>query len=530
MPQDVDALTAFAHSIRSLLPPLSPRALSSCAPFSRLTRFARSCKVVLRINTESSNYPSPLNDSINVGFILPWISFVLMHLAGFSFTEICLGLFHRRLLLCAAWPSLAVNRAVAAGGEPLWTWTGSHGIPWEICFVIWPITFLLNAYILLLLLRPPLLTTDITDNTDTDTGTDDSAIESGENSYHLSQTGGVGMRRRMERQATRLLTATAARIIPASPTVDFSWVLFLAGLCALCFSSGILRLVRELVQGLTKLIRPSLLPRIHFPGSCAVLVLLVLAAATCWVLVKYSDTVHVSLAAVVGKGDSAPVAAQGGILLVAAAGTVCYTTLDLGVYPLYLSQVWTSLAPVVVIGIMGALTSAVNRCTPTWSREYRNGRLRAGIALYPAAQTFTTLAVPLIWRPGGARKGHEGHPELLYSEHRHLAENDASYFAARLMMLVPLVAVQLMLRTRRRAILALVAFSMVHIWVVADDHTDVSDDVVAAALVAHLLLISLTPAPRLVEYAHRCFVELRRRRSKSIEIEREILLHATKCV
>ena len=64
-------------------------------------------------------------------------------------------------------------------------------------------------------------------------------------------------------------------------------------------------------------------------------------------------------------------------------------------------------------------------------------------------------------------------------------------------MLAPVVAAQLMMRTRTRVVLSLVAFSAFHIWIVADNHTDVTDDdTVVVALVSHIVLAVFSLAPR----------------------------------
>ena len=197
---------------------------------------------------------------------------------------------------------------------------------------------------------------------------------------------------------------------------------------------------------------------------------------------------------------------QGGVLLSIGAGTVCFTTLGLETF-LHLNPVqhWASLTAVIVVGIAGGIAAvAATVCTirptvmPSWLLRGHTVRwFRASIALYPAVQTIVSVSLALLLTPGQTQQDSEQRTAFLHTEHEHLSENEASYFATHLMIVPILVAVQLMLRAGFGAVVSLVGFSAMHFWVACDDRADVSDDLCLAGILAHAGLLLMALVPRL---------------------------------
>ena len=214
---------------------------------------------------------------------------------------------------------------------------------------------------------------------------------------------------------------------------------------------------------------------------------------------------------------------QSGLLLLAGAGTACYTTFGLGLKPLGLDdaitppgavQILISLIPVVVVGAAGGIAAAAIVWLPAVTSSASAARwptsrivlwLQASAALYPAMKTVLSvtmafaMASPADLIAAGDSPGTRHRETYTYiflqAEHRHLATHEASYFATHLMILPPLVVAQLMLRVRGGAIPLLVAFSATHFWIASDNHADVSDETVAAGLAAHIVMLLLALSP-----------------------------------
>jgi hypothetical protein len=184
-----------------------------------------------------------------------------------------------------------------------------------------------------------------------------------------------------------------------------------------------------------------------------------------------------------------------------------------------------SLVPVIVVGAAGGVAAVAAACSisrVTADRTWSNGRtvlwFRASIGLYPALKTLVSVSLALasndlqvaaISTAGNRRTT----PVFLRIEHRHLANHEASYFAAHLMILPPLVAVQLMLKAGTTAVTSLVGFSAVHFWIASDDRADVGDETVFVVFVAHVVVLMLALVPLLCDRVVRAWRWKRRQRS-----------------
>jgi hypothetical protein len=319
-----------------------------------------------------------------------------------------------------------------------------------------------------------------------------------------------------------------AFVSPQSRDFDKSWAMLIVGLCLILWVPGIQFYIPE---GFVKLV----LFRLHFPHAVAVGLLFSAGLTACWVM--YNSAARTTAAIIGANKDFDPPASrmvilQCGLLLIATALIACYTALDLSVYPTDREQVWLSLVPTLVVGIVGMFTATNVVYANPWSDTKRDMLFRRSLSSYPLTLVVTTLVVPLFWRPGSALAAgtfhvvtadQYGHSELLNSEHRHFADSEASYFAARLLVVVSIVAVQLVMRTRMEAVLSFIAFSAFHVWIVADDHTDVNDDTVVVVLASHIFLAFVGLAIPLVQKWRRAST------SSGIDVG-EVLRFATKDV
>jgi hypothetical protein len=154
---------------------------------------------------------------------------------------------------------------------------------------------------------------------------------------------------------------------------------------------------------------------------------------------------------------------------------------------------------------------------------------RASIALYPAVQTIVSVSLALLLTPGQIQDS-EQRTAFLHTEHEHLSENEASYFATHLMIVPILVAVQLMWRAGFSAVLSLVGFSAMHFWIACDDRADVSDELCLAGILAHAVLLLMALVPRLcLPYAlhvirrAQCW---RSRRARNTDLQYSMWVHA----
>ena len=71
---------------------------------------------------------------------MPWIAFFTLHLAGFSWSEICVGLLN--------WRAFEIIAFIPFVHTEHWTWTGheGRGVPWVRNYLEYPLTGLLSCY------------------------------------------------------------------------------------------------------------------------------------------------------------------------------------------------------------------------------------------------------------------------------------------------------------------------------------------------------------------------------------------------
>ena len=442
------------------------RAILRCTMLAFFVLQFENSRLVAGVNFENKNVPSALQELITAGLLMPCISCFAQHLAGFSWSEICVSLFNRLNLIFVYKPMCQNDH---------WTWTGNFVYP-----LTGLLSVLLNCYGFYWILKTRSLA-----------GSTEHAVgypNAGETDTDCGKATFLGTWRATFWRCVTIVT-------PKSRHFDTSWIIFFAGLCLVLWSSDIFRLALLLCHGAFMPERRSTLLRMHFPHAVATGLLFAAGLVACWVIFNTTSSKELD------HPVSRTAMLQCGLSLIIAALIACYTALDLGVYPTDRAQVLLSLLPTLVIGIVGMFAAASVVCANPWSDTKRDQIVRRSISVYPLTLVVATLIVPIFWRPGNApavglfhvvTADQYGHSELLNAEHRHFADSETSYCAARLLVLAPIVAVQLVLRTRTRAILSLAAFSAFHIWVVADDHTDVPDGTVMVALFGHLLLAVLS--------------------------------------
>lgn len=437
-------------------------------------------RIIVRANFAAGRYvmgSTRLSDFFMSAFFMPFISFFVQHLAGFSWSEICVLLFCRKMNL------IFILEPLVNHDRYHWMWSyagsGEFPVPWATNYIENSLATLMNCYLYYWLLKPRSLAA----------GREEDTTESS----HAGETNTDKEVASLDTWWAETFWRWVSFVTPKSREFNMSWAMLIVGLCLILWVPGIQIYIPE---GLSKLV----LFRLHFPHAVAVGLLFSAGLTACWVM--YNSAARTTAAIIGANKDFDPPASrmvilQCGLLLIATALIACYTALDLSVYPTDREQVWLSLVPTLVVGIVGIFTAASVVYANPWSDTKRDMLFRRSLSSYPLTLVVTTLIVPLFWRPGSARAvgtfhvvtaDQYGHSELLNSEHRHFADSEASYFAARLLVVVSIVAVQLVMRTRMKAVLSFIAFSAFHVWIVADDHTDVNDDTVVVALASHMFL------------------------------------------